>query len=162
MKMKKLNWFVLAGILLATASCGNNKQNENNSMSDTMVNTDSVVACDSTSSDTCLSGGEAAVSDSTPAPAAEETKVSKNSKQIDKLLKECMDDIEDIMMEGYENGKPLDPAELQFSEVREERQELFTDIQKLKSMQSEMSEQQKSKFDDIQKKANKIFKDLAF
>lgn len=162
MKMKKLNWIVLTGILLATASCGNNKQNENDSMSDTIVNTDSVVACDSTSSDTCLSAGEAAVSDTAPAPAAEETKVSKNSKQIDKLLKECIDDIEDIMMEGYENGKPLDPAELQFSEVREERQELFTDIQKLKSMQSEMSEQQKSKFDDIQKKANKIFKDLDF
>lgn len=169
--MKKLLYFVSAGMLVASAACSNaNKQEENDSMADSMF-VDESLNSDSSGFATDNVNTTMAPTDTIATPdnnakveekATEEAAQSKNSKQIDKLLKQCSNFISDIKREGYENGKPMDPADLQFSDVRTYIKDLRGAISKLSGLKNDMSDEQKTKFDDIQQKANKIFKEMDF
>lgn len=174
--MKKIVYVAFLGMLMAATACSNknNEQNESANLSDSVVTTgnetlDTSMQAETTEPETAVPSTEAATPATESAapeetqpqePAKEEPKISKNSKKIDQLLKQCDADIHDIKMEGYDNGKPMDPADLQFSDVRTFIKSLRLSVQSLKSLESEMTEEQKAKFSEVEKDANKIFKDI--
>ena len=174
--MKKIVYVAFLGMLMAATACGNknNEQNESSNLSDSAVtavneSVDTSMQAETTEPETTAPATEtpapatesAAPEETQPQePAKEEPKVSKNSKKIDQLLKQCDADIHDIKMDGYDNGKPMDPADLQFSEVRTFLRSLRLSMQSLKSLESEMTDEQKAKFSEVEKNANKIFKDI--
>lgn len=174
--MKKIVYVAFLGMLMAATACSNknNEQNESANLSDSVVMTgnetlDTSMHAETTEPETAAPSTEAATPATETAapeetqpqePAKEESKVSKDSKKIDKLLKQCDADIQSIKMEGYDNGKPMDPADLQFSDVRMFMRTLRGSLESLKSLESEMTEEQKAKFSQVEKDANKIFKDI--
>lgn len=154
--MKKVFYFALASILMPVVSCGSSgKTDEEKSSvykSDTLIVDSPTMTADSMPGETVVPESQ----------VKEEAGPAKGNKKIDKLLKQCEANIHDIKLDGYEDGVPMDPAELQFSEVREWRRNLVLDVEKLKSMQSEMTDAQLTKFKDVEKRANKIFEDIDF
>ena len=165
--MKRIYYFAFAGMMLFAVSCTNNN-NKTDDQVTTEVTEDSMICGDTveTVENAAIPTDSPTVKEDTtanePQAVKEEAKPAKGNKQVDKLLKLCNNDIQSIKWMGYEDGKPSDPADLQFSDVRTFIRNLRLNLEKLEGLESEMSDSQKAKFKDVQKKANKIFNDIPF
>lgn len=166
--MKKSLLVLSAGLLIAVSSCGNSKK-ENSTETITDSSTETVVPSDTlpVPAETKEVGKtdttpEITAAPETPAAPPQEEQVVKSNPKIDKLIKTGNNFISDIKREGYMDGKPMDPAELQFSDVRTYIRDLRQNLSKLQSMESEMTPEQKKSYDDLRKKADRIFKDISF